>query len=70
MGQITAPIAGFYDLRLVALSVLIAVSASNAGLDLGGWGTAAYHRIPLGPGWLAEPRGTVMVEIPASGDRL
>ncbi len=35
------PLAGIYDYRLVALSVLIAVLASYAALDLGGRVTAS-----------------------------
>jgi PAS domain S-box-containing protein len=41
MSQTGAPLAGFYDDRLVVLSILIAISASYAALDLGGRVTAA-----------------------------
>ena len=41
MSQIGAPLEGFYDLRLVALSAFIAISASYAALDLGGRVTAS-----------------------------
>src|SRR6266851_8790852 len=42
---------GYYDYRLVALSVLIAVFASYAALDLAGRTTAAMGRVRLT--WLA-----------------
>ena len=42
MGQSGPPLAGFYDFRLVALSVFICISASYAALDLGGRVTAAH----------------------------
>ncbi len=42
MGQSGTPLAGFYDFRLVAFSVLICISASYAALDLGGRVTAAH----------------------------
>src|SRR5690242_14403509 len=42
---------GFYDYRLVTLSVLIAICASYAALDLAGRTTAASGRIR--PAWLA-----------------
>ncbi len=45
-----AALAGSYDYRLVALSVLIAMLASFAALDLAGRVTAAYGRARLG--WL------------------
>ncbi len=51
MGQIGAPLVGSYDLRLVALSILVAISASYAALDLGGRVTAARGWIRSG--WLA-----------------
>src|SRR6266446_2059525 len=51
MSQIGAPLVDSYDLRLVALSILIAVSASYAALDLGGRVTAARGWIRSG--WLA-----------------
>jgi PAS domain S-box-containing protein len=41
MGQITAPLVGSYDGRLVLLSIFIAISASYVALDLGGRVTAA-----------------------------
>jgi len=41
MSQIGAPLIGSYDLRLVVLSIFIAISASYAALDLGGRVTAA-----------------------------
>lgn len=41
MTQTAAPLLGSYDPRLVALSILIAISASYAALDLGGRVTAA-----------------------------
>jgi PAS domain S-box-containing protein len=41
MGQIGPPIVGSYDLRLVALSICVAMSESYAALDLGGRITAA-----------------------------
>ena len=40
-----AALAGFYDYRLVALSVLIAILASYAALDLGGRVTASCGRL-------------------------
>src|SRR5579864_4878904 len=42
---------GYYDYRLVALSVLIAICASYAALDLAGRTTAASGRVRLA--WLA-----------------
>jgi DNA-binding NarL/FixJ family response regulator len=42
MSQISAPLIGFCDYRLVALSIFIAISASYAALDLGGRVTAAH----------------------------
>lgn len=42
MGQSGTPLAGFYDFRLVAVSLLICISASYAALDLGGRVTAAH----------------------------
>jgi PAS domain S-box-containing protein len=45
------PLAGFYDYRLVALSIFIAISASYTALDLGGRVTAARGRIRSA--WLA-----------------
>ena len=51
MSQTGAPLAGFYDDRLVALSILIAISASYAALDLGGRVTAARGWIRSA--WLA-----------------
>jgi PAS domain S-box-containing protein len=45
MSQIGAPLVGFYDLRLVALSAFIAISASYAALDLGG-------RVTASRGWI------------------
>ncbi|PYT61082.1 MAG: hypothetical protein DMG35_09990 [Acidobacteria bacterium] len=50
MSQTGAPLVGSYDLRLVALSILIAISASYAALDLGGRVTAARGWIRLA--WL------------------
>jgi PAS domain S-box-containing protein len=50
MSQIGAPLVGSYDLRLVVLSILIAISASYAALDLGGRVTAARGWIRSG--WL------------------
>ena len=51
MSQTGAPLVGFYDDRLVALSILIAISASYAALDLGGRVTAARGWIRSA--WLA-----------------
>ena len=51
MTEIGAPLAGFYDYRLVALSVFIAISASYMALDLGGRVTAAHGWIRSA--WLA-----------------
>jgi PAS domain S-box-containing protein len=51
MSQIGAPLVGFYDYRLVALSVFIAISASYMALDLGGRVTAAHGWIRSA--WLA-----------------
>jgi PAS domain S-box-containing protein len=51
MSQTGAPLVGFYDLRLVALSIFIALSASSAALDLGGRVTAARGWIRSA--WLA-----------------
>jgi PAS domain S-box-containing protein len=51
MGQIGVPLVGSYDLRLVALSIFIAISASYAALDLGGRLTAA--RGWMRSAWLA-----------------
>jgi len=48
---------GYYDYRLVALSLLIAVFASYTALDLGGRTTAASDRVRLT--WLAG-RATAM----------
>jgi PAS domain S-box-containing protein len=45
MSQIGAPLVGFYDLRLVALSAFIAISTSYAALDLGG-------RVTASRGWI------------------
>jgi len=45
MPQVGAPLVGFYDYRLVAVSIFIAISASYMALDLGGRVTAAH-------GWL------------------
>jgi two-component system, sensor histidine kinase and response regulator len=45
------PMTGFYDYRLVALSVLIAVCAAYTALDLAGRTTAARGRLRLA--WLA-----------------
>jgi PAS domain S-box-containing protein len=50
MGQFGVPLVGSYDLRLVVLSILIAISASYAALDLGGRITAARGWIRSG--WL------------------
>src|ERR1700683_691347 len=44
MGQSGTPLAGFYDFRLAAVSVLICISAAYAALDLGGRVTAAHGR--------------------------
>ena len=41
MSEIGIPLVGFYDYRLVALSIFIAISASYSALDLGGRITAA-----------------------------
>jgi PAS domain S-box-containing protein len=41
MSEIGIPLVGFYDYRLVALSIFIAISASFMALDLGGRITAA-----------------------------
>ena len=51
MTEIGAPLVGFYDYRLVALSVFIAISASYSALDLGGRVTAARGWIRSA--WLA-----------------
>ena len=51
MSQMGVPLVGFYDYRLVALSIFIAISASYAALDLGGRVTAASGRIRSA--WLA-----------------
>jgi PAS domain S-box-containing protein len=51
MSQTGAPLVGSYDLRLVALSIFIALSASSAALDLGGRVTAARGWIRSA--WLA-----------------
>jgi PAS domain S-box-containing protein len=51
MHQIGAPLVGFYDYRLVAVSIFIAVSASYMALDLGGRVTAAHGWIRFA--WLA-----------------
>src|ERR1700722_9788152 len=48
---IEAALAGFYDYRLVALSVLIAMLSSYAALDLGGRVTASRGKLRLI--WLA-----------------
>src|ERR1700682_2643713 len=45
MSQIGAPLLGFYDHRLVVLSIFIAISASYAALDLGARVTLARRRI-------------------------
>ena len=45
------PVVGFYDYRLVALSVVIAILAAYASLDLAGRVTAA--RGPVRSLWLA-----------------
>ena len=44
MSQIGAPLVGSYNYGLVSLSVLIAISASNAAFDLGG-------RVTVAQGW-------------------
>ncbi|MGB9433543.1 MAG: MHYT domain-containing protein, partial [Candidatus Acidiferrum sp.] len=51
MGESEVPLAGFYDYRLVVLSVLVAISASYAALDLGARVTAAHGRLRWA--WLA-----------------
>jgi PAS domain S-box-containing protein len=51
MTEFGTPLAGFYDYRLVALSIFIAMSASNMALDLGGRVTAARGWIRSA--WLA-----------------
>jgi PAS domain S-box-containing protein len=51
MTEIGAPLVGFYDYRLVALSIFIAISASYMALDLGGRVTAA--RGWMRSAWLA-----------------
>ncbi|MGA7795681.1 MAG: MHYT domain-containing protein [Candidatus Acidiferrales bacterium] len=51
MSEIGAPLVGFYDYRLVALSIFIAMSASYMALDLGGRVTAARGWIRSA--WLA-----------------
>jgi PAS domain S-box-containing protein len=51
MTEIGAPLVGFYDNRLVAVSIFIAISASYMALDLGGRVTAARGWIRLA--WLA-----------------
>src|SRR5580700_1408913 len=51
MSQIGAPLVGFYDYRLVALSIFIAISVSYSALDLGGRVTAARGWIRSA--WLA-----------------
>jgi len=51
MSQFGAPLAGFYNTGLVALSILIAISASYAALDSGGRVTAASGW--MRPAWLA-----------------
>jgi PAS domain S-box-containing protein len=51
MSQIGAPLVGSYDYRIVALSILIATTASYAALDLGGRVTAARGWTRLA--WLA-----------------
>jgi hypothetical protein len=45
MSQTGAPLAGFCDLRLVALYVLIAILASYVAIDFAVWGTAATGRV-------------------------
>ena len=50
MAPMDAPLKGFYDHRLVALSVVIAICASYAALDLAGRVTAARGRARLA--WL------------------
>ena len=50
MAPMDAPLKGFYDQRLVALSVVIAICASYAALDLAGRVTAARGRARLA--WL------------------
>jgi PAS domain S-box-containing protein len=42
MTEIGAPLTGFYDYRLVAVSIFIAISASYMALDLGGRVTASH----------------------------
>ena len=51
MSEIGAPLVDFYDYRLVALSIFIAISASYMALDLGGRVTAAHGWIRSA--WLA-----------------
>ena len=50
-GQLTRRLPGFYNYGLVALSVLVAILASYAALDLGGRVTAAQGRSRFA--WLA-----------------
>src|SRR5690349_4541655 len=57
MSQIGAPLIGSYDLRLVVLSIFIAISASYAALDLGGRVTAA--RGWTRSAWLAGGAGAM-----------
>jgi PAS domain S-box-containing protein len=75
MSQIGIPLAGFYDYRLIALSVFIAISASYAALDLGGRVTAARGWIrsawlaggatAMGLGiWSMHFTGTLAFELP------
>jgi NO-binding membrane sensor protein with MHYT domain len=45
MSQIGAPLVGFYDLRLVALSFLIGILASYVALDLAVRVTAARGKV-------------------------
>jgi len=51
MSQVGVPLVGFYDHRLVALSIFTAIFASYAALDLGGRITAAHGWIRSS--WLA-----------------